>query len=246
MNSIFIAGTDTGVGKTICTVALIQKLNKNRYKTFGLKPIASGCYYDDQGNLVSDDALAIQNAISIKTEYTGINPIVYQEAIAPHIAAKKSGRPLSVDFVVEKIAHSIRQDVDFNIIEGVGGWSVPINNIESMSDVVRTLNIPTILVVGMRLGCINHAILTSQGILQKNVPLLGWLANCIDNSMLELTENINTLMEWIPAPCLGVVPYSEKKDRTSDIDVRLLIQQLSKKKQIEDCHSDGYSICDLL
>lgn len=201
MKSISITGTDTGVGKTYFTVSLIQRLNNEGYKTFGLKPIATGCHYDGGGSLVNSDALAIQKAASIKKEYKVVNPIVFQKPIAPHIAAKEVGEELSVKTLTNIINRSVQKEADFNIIEGVGGWEVPLNNEELMSDVVSALNIPVILVVGIRLGCINHAILSYEAIKNSNVRLLGWVANCLDNGMLGVEENIEAIKNWIDVPC---------------------------------------------
>lgn len=212
VKSIFITGTDTGVGKTYFTVSLIQQLNNEGYKTFGLKPIATGCHYDGGGSLVNSDALAIQKVASIKKEYKVVNPIVYQKPIAPHIAAKEVGEELSVKTLINIINRSIQKEADFNIIEGVGGWAVPLNDEELMTDVVSALNIPVILVVGIRLGCINHAILTYEAIKKSNVRLLGWVANCLDNMMLNISENVVAIKNLIPEPCISIVPYSEKTD----------------------------------
>ncbi len=229
MASVFITGTDTNVGKTFCAVALLQQMNMEGYKTFGLKPVASGCFLNDKAQLVNEDALAIQKAASIKRDYQIVNPISFQEPIAPHIAAKKAGVSLSSGSIIDAITRSIQQEADINIIEGVGGWSVPINNYELMSDVVCQLNIPVILIVGIRLGCINHAILTTQNILQCKVPFLGWIANCIDSSMLEKNENIQSIAEWIPAPCLGIVPHCIESDFIPKIETDLILSQLLKK-----------------
>ncbi|MBX9586147.1 MAG: dethiobiotin synthase [Gammaproteobacteria bacterium] len=226
MANVFITGTDTNVGKTFCTVALLHQLNMKGYKTFGLKPVASGCFLNEEGQLVNEDALAIQKAASIKRGYQIINPISFQEPIAPHIAAKKVGGYLSSRLIIDVITRSIQQEADINIIEGVGGWSVPINDNELMSDVVIKLNFPIILVVGIRLGCVNHAILTAQKIMQNKVTFLGWIANCIDNSMLELDENIQSIAEWIPAPCLGIIPYCIESDSIPKIETDLILSQL--------------------
>lgn len=226
MANVFITGTDTNVGKTFCTVALLHQLKMKGYKTFGLKPVASGCFLNEEGQLVNEDALAIQKAASIKRDYQIINPISFQEPIAPHIAAKKMGVYLSSRLIIDVITRSIQQEADINIIEGVGGWSVPINDSELMSDVVIKLNFPIILVVGIRLGCVNHAILTAQKIMQNKVTILGWIANCVDNSMLELDENIQSIAEWIPAPCLGIIPYSIESDGIPKTETDLIISQL--------------------
>ncbi len=222
-NSVFITGTDTGIGKTTVTVALLRQLNSLGYKTFGLKPIATGCYYNRAGELVNEDALALQEASSVKRNYKVINPISFQEPIAPHIAAKKKGDLLTVNSLVNIINESIQTEAFINIIEGVGGWSVPINEMECMSDVVRTLQLPVILVVGIRLGCINHAILTAQNMMYTKIPLIGWVANCIDDTMLEKDENIATLARWMPVPCLGSLAHAKQPNFLSELKIDLLL-----------------------
>lgn len=226
MPNIFITGTDTNVGKTFFTVALFHQMNMKGYKTFGIKPVASGCFLNEEGRLVNVDALAIQKAASIKKDYQIINPISFHEPIAPHIAAKKMGLYLSSRVIIDVITRSIQQEADINIIEGFGGWSVPINDNELMSEVVIKLNLPIILVVGIRLGCINHAILTAQKIIQNKASFLGWIANCIDNSMMELDENIQSIAEWMPAPCLGIIPYCIESDSIPKIEIDLILSQL--------------------
>src|SRR3990167_2572276 len=201
MNSIFITGTDTGVGKTYVTVQLIKQLNKLGFKTLGIKPIASGCELNEKNEWANADALALQEASSIKQPYSIVNPIALKEAIAPHLAAEKENKQLSVLDTLNRILSSIQSHADIHFIEGVGGWAVPLNHNELLSDMVKQLNIPVILVVGIRLGCLNHAILTSRNIQEMNIPFIGWIANCIDPDMLEIDANINTLKKFIPVPC---------------------------------------------
>ncbi len=216
INSIFITGTDTSIGKTTVAVSLLKSFDLHGLTAVGLKPISSGCQYNKSGQLVNDDALSLQAASSIQCPYRVINPIALAEPIAPHIAAQQVNIKLSVKETVEKIVTAMQETkADIHVIEGVGGWSVPLNDHEFMADVVSTLNIPTILVVGMKLGCLNHAMLTSQSIINTKTPLVGWIANCIDPSMLAIQENINTLKQSIPAPYLGIMPYGS----VSQVDV---------------------------
>lgn len=205
--TIFVTGTDTGVGKTTISVLLLRKLNRLGYKTFALKPIASGCIADENNNLINEDALALQAAALIVKPYTVVNPIALKEPIAPHLAAKLMGENLSVDLLTKTIISNLQSEADINIIEGVGGWSVPLNEKELFSEVIVNLKIPVILVVAIKLGCLNHAILTYHNILQMKVSLLGWVANCMEQNTLASSENIETLKQWIDAPCLGVVPF---------------------------------------
>jgi dethiobiotin synthetase len=226
MKMLFITGTDTDIGKTYCALTLMRLFNEKGYKTFGMKPIASGCFLNSHGYLVSEDALALQKMATIKRSYHSVNPFSFEQPIAPHIAAKKIGRQLSVTSVVEKIEQSLQSSADINIIEGVGGWSVPLNDHEILADVVQFFNMPTILVVGIKLGCINHSIQTSQSIVNRQVPYVGWIANGIDNTMLERDENIKSLERWIPVPCLGVLPFGvPNDDHENSINVELILER---------------------
>ncbi len=205
MKSIFITGTDTGVGKTYVTVQLIKQFNKMGISTFGMKPLASGCKLNEFNERVNEDALALQAVSSIKKAYSLINPIVLEKPIAPHLAAAYENKILSIKEIINKIHFSLQSPAEINFIEGIGGWAVPINDSELLSDLVKKLNIPVILVVAIRLGCLNHAILTSKSIQMMNVPFIGWIANCMDPNMLEIEKNIHTLKHFIPAPCLGII-----------------------------------------
>ncbi len=207
MNAIFITGTDTGIGKTTVSIVLLKKLNQLGYRTFALKPIASGCSLDRNGCWVNDDAIALQAAASLWRPYEIVNPIALKEPVAPHLAAKLMGETLSAIEVSNIINAAIQSEADINLIEGVGGWSVPLNHRELFSEVIAGLKIPVILVVGIKLGCLNHAILTYHHIVRMKVPFLGWIANCMDSNVLMREENIETLKHWITAPCLGVIPF---------------------------------------
>lgn len=205
--SIFITGTDTAVGKTTVSLFLLKKLKQLGYTTFAMKPIASGCTMNKNNDLINDDALALQAAASILKPYSLVNPIALKEPIAPHLAAKLMGKALSIDLVTKAITSCLAAEADINLIEGVGGWSVPLNETELFSEVICHLKIPIILVVAIKLGCLNHAILTYHTIRQMKVPILGWVANCIEREMLARNENIETLRQWIAAPCLGIIPF---------------------------------------
>lgn len=223
MKTIFITGTDTGIGKTQISIGLLNRFNETGYSTFGMKPIASGCEWNAENQLVNQDALALQATSSIKMPYQNVNPIALPEPIAPHLAAQKVGVNLSVKRVAEVISKSLVPSAYINIIEGVGGWSVPLNNQELFSDVIAHLKIPTILVVGIKLGCINHALLTSRSIIEMRVPFLGWIANCIEPEVQFAQENIEALSSLIPRPCLGVFGYGlSPSDSGNEITVPLI------------------------
>lgn len=206
MKAIFITGTDTNIGKTFISRLLLEELNAVGLKTFAIKPLASGCQQNDEGNLQNDDALCLQAHSSLNRSYSVVNPIALREPIAPHLAASKMGIDLSKSAVKNAILSSIQTDADINILEGVGGWAVPLNDEELFSDVISELNIPVILVVGIKLGCLNHALLTYKNITSMRTPFIGWIANCLEPDTLSIEDNIHTLRKWIQQPCLGIIP----------------------------------------
>ncbi len=203
---IFITGTDTHIGKTTFACSLLESLNQEGHKTIGLKPIASGCEPTPEG-LRSEDALKLQKNASIQLPYELVNPVAYEPPIAPHLAAAQIHDSLSVKKLLTQCEATLKLEADFIVIEGCGGWLVPLNTKETMADFAKALDASVILVVGMRLGCINHALLTVESIQRSGVPLLGWIANCIDKEMKNLDDNIETLQQRIDSPLLGVLEF---------------------------------------
>jgi len=210
--SYFITGTDTDAGKTYITAGLLTAFKKAGYSTLGIKPISAA----------SQDPYLLQEAATVKLPMEIINPISLKIPAAPHIEAKHTGLYLDAKMVIEKIQPVLSHAVDIILVEGVGGWFVPLNATQTMADVVKELDIDVILVVGMRLGCLNHALLTVQAILNCNVNLTGWVANCIDPKMGFLDENISTLTDRIKAPLLGIVPFGGSVE--DHVDLRKLNQ----------------------
>lgn len=202
----FITGTDTGIGKTTITIALLKKYNQAGQQSVGLKPLASGCQLTAEG-LRNDDALRLQSASSIALPYETINPIAYQQPIAPYLAASMAGENLSVDSLIQACQPGLQTNADITFIEGVGGWFQPLNEKQNMAEFSAALSLPVIMVVGMRLGCINHSLLTQQSIKHYQLNLAGWVANVIDPEMDCIEENIALLTRAIDAPLLAVVPY---------------------------------------
>ena len=211
--SIFITGTDTGIGKTYVSCELLRKFQQQGYTTLALKPLASGCRKTPTG-LLNEDAEALQSLSSIKLPYSQVNPFAFEAPIAPHLAARQQQLSLSAKALADSCQNT--QLADFTLIEGVGGWQVPLNANETMADFARLLAIPVVLVVGMRLGCLNHALLTASNIQAHGCNLLGWIANCIDRDMLMLEENIESLKQRIKAPLLGISPYQGKLNLAAD------------------------------
>jgi dethiobiotin synthetase len=204
----FVTGTDTDCGKTLISAALLHKAKEQGLKTLGLKPLAAGAEMLD-GELRNDDALQLMAQSSVELTYEQVNPILLEEAIAPSIAAERAGRSLDLSRISGLMRGALMMPNQFCIIEGAGGWYVPLNNRNMLSELAADMELPVILVVGMKLGCINHALLTYQAIQQKNIKVAGWVCNQVDKDMAVLDENIATLKRYITAPYLGSVPYIE-------------------------------------
>jgi dethiobiotin synthetase len=192
----FIAGTDTGVGKTYIASKLLESFNQQGLSTAACKPVASGSEMTKQG-LRNEDALHLMEAASIKLPYHEVNPIALQPPIAPHIAAQQSKQKITVEKLINMCQPVLNCKADVLIFEGVGGWYVPLNNTETMADFVRALDLSVILVVAIRLGCLNHALLTYNAIRACGVEFHGWIANRIDPDMLAADENVKTLSDWL-------------------------------------------------
>lgn len=203
--AVFIAGTDTGIGKTHVACALLHALRDAGYSACGMKPVASGCIETPAG-LRNDDALALQAASSDAPAYALINPVALRDPLSPHLAAAHAGvrialPPLRAAF--EALSASHRRVV----VEGVGGWLVPLAPGLFASDIAVQWKLPVLLVVGLRLGCLNHAVLSARAIVADGCQLLGWIGNRIDPDMLAAEENLASLRALLPAPCLGVLPH---------------------------------------
>ena len=202
----FIAGTDTDVGKTVVTAGLLAAANQQGLKTLGLKPVAAGCEQTADG-LRNGDALILQQTMSIDLPYAQVNPVAFEPPIAPHIAAEQQGKRLTASQLAGYCRGTLMTGADFTLVEGAGGWRVPLNRRETLADLARELQLPVILVVGMTLGCINHALLTVEAIRRDGLPLAGWVANKVDQAMDCYQENLATLQAMIPAPLVGEVPH---------------------------------------
>ncbi len=200
----FITGTDTGVGKTLIANALLKLAQDEGLTTLGLKPVAAGCH-QRKGIEVNEDAWELLQHSSVTATYADINPIALREPMAPHIAAAREQRPINTGDLVSHCKARLGP-ADFSVIEGAGGWLVPLNAHETMADLAAGIGAPVILVVGMRLGCINHALLSAAAIRAAGLPLAGWVANHIDPDMAVPDENVAAIAERIAAPLLGRVP----------------------------------------
>ena len=209
----FIAGTDTDVGKTTIAAGLLHAARLQGLSTLGAKPVASGCTVTTKG-LRNADAQALIDESTLKLPYEAINPFAFEPAIAPHVAAREAGVTLEVPALLQAMRHVLDQGADFTLVEGAGGWRVPLSGHANLSELAIALKLPVILVVGVRLGCINHALLSAEAIARDGLQLAGWVANVIDPRTSRLEENLASLAERLPAPCLGRVP--KLKQATAD------------------------------
>lgn len=203
--SFFVTGTDTGVGKTLVTAALLRRLRESGITVAGMKPVAAGAVAGPEGP-ANEDALLLQSESSVRHPYALVNPWLFTPAIAPHIAAAEAGVVIDTDRIVR--AHDmLRTTADVVLAEGAGGFLVPLDARRSFADLPGLLGMEVLLVVGLRLGCLNHALLTSDAIAARGYRLAGWVGNCIDPAFARRDANIATLTEMIAAPCLGIVPW---------------------------------------
>ncbi|MCF6766309.1 dethiobiotin synthase [Thiotrichales bacterium 19S3-7] len=207
MSSFFITGTDTEVGKTYITTLLLQYFNQKGLSTIAMKPIASSCE-ENNGKLYNDDALQLQQNMSIKLAYDQVNPFAFQPAIAPHIAAALVNKNLSTNTIYHNINKFLSYEADIKLIEGAGGWQLPLNEDEVLAEVIAQLQVDVILVIGMKLGCLNHAILTANSIKNLGCRLAGFITNEVTkDKMPYLEENRQSLKSFIDAPYLAHIPY---------------------------------------
>jgi dethiobiotin synthetase len=209
--SYFIAGTDTGIGKTRVTAALLAAARATGLKAAGMKPVAAGAEQRD-GRLVSDDAFRIVAASGQDTGYDDVNPYCLLEPLSPHIAANMANIRIDIDKIVG-IARRLALAHELLLIEGAGGWYTPLGAGESMADLVKALAAPVVLVVGLRLGCLNHARLTREAVERSGCGFAGWIASGVDPLFAAAGENLATLVKLLGAPPLGVLPFERDSAR---------------------------------
>lgn len=226
----FVAGTDTEVGKTFVSCVLLKAAQHKGLRTMALKPVAAGAeevlLENGKSQLQNEDAQALQGAMSVKLPYEQINPVVLKTPASPHIAAAIDSRDLKANRIAGYCRGALMTPADFVLIEGAGGWRVPISATETMADLAKHLNYKVILVVGLRLGCLNHAFLTAEAIRRDGLEIAGWVGNTIqDKEMSFQKENIATLSSGLGAPCLGVLPH-DKESRTETLTEHVSLDSL--------------------
>jgi dethiobiotin synthetase len=204
----FVTGTDTEVGKTVASSALLQAANRAGYRTAGYKPVASGSEMTADG-LRNSDALALQRNSGVTLRYAEVNPYTFAEPTSPHIVSEDEGRPIEASTLSGGL-QALTQKAEWVLVEGAGGWFTPLSSTYSFADWVQAERLPVILVVGVKLGCINHALLTAQAVKQAGLPLVGWIANDVIPQGSRHSEYMATLTRLLPAPLLGEIPYLEQ------------------------------------
>ena len=208
--SLFVTGTDTGVGKTVAATALVHRLRREGLRVAGMKPVASGCDYTPDG-LRNEDALALQAASDPRPDYADVNPYALAIPTAPQLAARAAG--VRVDPAVLHAAHGrLAARADVVVVEGAGGWLAPMDDGLDQGDFAGALDAPVVLVVGLRLGCLSHARLTARAIRADGFSLMGWIGSTIDPAFAERDAYLDLLRDALPAPCLGVLPFAPGAD----------------------------------
>ncbi|MDX2465055.1 MAG: dethiobiotin synthase [Porticoccus sp.] len=231
----FITGTSTNVGKTLVAAGLLAAAAKQGLSTLGFKPVAAGCKMTSDG-LRNEDALQLLAQTNLPVSYEQVNPVTLEPAIAPHIAAAEAGRRLSADRLAGFYRGVMMQRPDFTVVEGAGGWRVPLNDRETFADLAKVMQLPVVLVVGVDLGCINHALLTAEAIQRDGLILAGWVANQVVPEMDRYQDNLATLQRWIPCPMIGEVFHqpgvsAEQVAEQLRLNVLLGVSTVSEYKQ---------------
>ena len=212
----FITGTDTGIGKTTVSCQLLHAFVARGKTVVGMKPIAAGC---ENGQWEDVEQLLAASNVNISRQQ--LNPYAFNPPLAPNIAAAQAGIEIDLE-VIQQAYHVLSNHAEVVIVEGVGGFQVPLSAQQDGADLAQVLGLPVILVVGMRLGCLNHALLTVKAIQASGLLLAGWVANCIDPQMLAMEENVNALAQRIDCPLLGVVPFDKLLDSKNLFQFKLL------------------------
>ena len=207
---VFVSGTDTGVGKTVVAVALLQAAAGRGLRVVGMKPVAAGAERSASGRLVNEDVAALVQASNVQAPPELVNPYCFEPAVAPHLAAGSAGVTIDLDRIQQAYG-ALASRAQLVVVEGAGGLLVPLNDTADFADLVVRLGLPVVLVVGMRLGCLNHALLTEEVMRQRGLHLAGWVANRVDPGMVAFDGNLRTLQSRITAPLIGVLPFAPER-----------------------------------
>ena len=217
---LFVTGTDTGVGKTRVAVALIHALRAQGLRVAAMKPVAAG----HAAGKLNEDVVALLQAANIDADVCDVNPYAFAEPIAPHIAAELAGVRIELDVVAAAYSR-LAAAADVVVVEGAGGWRVPLTEHEDTADLAQRLGLPVVLVVGLRLGCLNHALLTAESVAHRRLPWAGWVGNHIEPAMPQAAENVAALHARLPGPCLGVQSFLGPEVSPSDAPLWLTLPE---------------------
>lgn len=205
--AMYVTGTDTGVGKTVASCALLHALRARGLRAVGMKPVASGCERIE-GAWRNEDALALVQASALRLEYALHNPYALPAATAPQLAARDAGVQVALPAIASAYA-ALRGQAEAVVVEGVGGWAAPLADGFEQAELARALQLPAVLVVGLRLGCLSHARLTARAVEADGIALLGWIGSTVDPDFDRLDDYLALLRDALPAPCLGVLPHGD-------------------------------------
>lgn len=208
MDSVYVTGTDTGIGKTVASVALLHALRARGLRAVGMKPVAAGCERLD-GAWRNDDALALQAASEPRPDYATLNPVALPLPTAPQLAARAAGVRVALPALLDAYAR-LQASADAVVVEGAGGWAAPFDDGLEQADLVRALRLPVVLVVGMRLGCLNHARLSARAIVGDGCQLKGWIGNRVEPGFDDDGQYLALLRDALPVPCLGVIAHGAR------------------------------------
>jgi dethiobiotin synthetase len=208
-SGLFVTGTDTEVGKTLVSGALILKLREQGIHAIGFKPVVAGTYQDTRGKILNEDVETLRIASNLGSDELSLCPYVLDQPAAPHLVAARQGLNLEMDVMLQSF-RKIQNQADCVVVEGAGGLLIPLNDQKDLSNFAEEIHLPVILVVGMKLGCINHALLTYEAIKARNLKMAGWIANTLTSEMPLLQENLQTLKTRITVPFLGLIPVLPK------------------------------------
>jgi dethiobiotin synthetase len=215
----FVTGTDTGIGKTYVTTGLLRVANSRGLSSIGIKPVSSGCM-TNHVRTFHHDATLLQETASLPLCYESINPFAFMPPVAPHIIAAELNTELSAATLISRTQDALSTTAAIHMVEGFGGWHAPLNSRETMADYAAQLGCGIIIVVGIRLGCLNHAILTERAVTASGAHCIGWVANMIDPDMTHRPENIATLQTWLQSPLLGIIQYGQSAaDALQDVTI---------------------------
>lgn len=224
VKSIFVTGTDTGSGKTVASIMLMRAYQRAGLPAYGMKPVASGCLKTATG-LISEDALQLIENSTQALPYALVNPVALEHPCSPNIAAQLEDRVISCGPIEIAYRQLLKQE-GILIVEGIGGWQTPVFGMSGMEVLVKKLGLPVVLVIGLRLGCISHALLTLESIQHGGMVLAGWIANQVDPDYLYSEQTVSCLQERMPCALLGQIPHLQDTASVqafSGLDIRVLL-----------------------